>query len=139
MAGADGDAVDGELAQPIDQRGGVVVAAGARAGDHDQQVAPFDRGLDRIGERGLVVGLDRQHFDLTARLAGLAGEHQRVGLQQFAGFERAADRAHLVAGRKDRHHRLAVHADFGGCPRPRPPQRRPGAAGGRPGAAARWR
>ena len=36
MAGPDGDAVDGELSQPVDERGGVVIAAGARAGDHDQ-------------------------------------------------------------------------------------------------------
>ena len=115
VAGADGDAVDGELAEPIDQRGGVVVAAGARAGDHDQQVAPLDRVADRAGDPRLVVGLDRQHDDLAAGLAGLAGEHQRVGLEQLAGLELRADRPHLIAGRQDRHDRLAVHADLGGA------------------------
>ncbi len=87
MARADSDAVDCQLAEPIHERGRVVVAAGARAGDHDQQVAAPDRHADRVGDPTLVVGLDRQHHDLAAGLTGLAGEHQRVGLEQLAGLE----------------------------------------------------
>ena len=87
MTRADCDAVDRKLTEPIDQRGGVVVAAGARASDHDQQVAPLDRAPNRVGDPRLVVGLDRQHHGLAAGVSGLAGEHQRVGLQQFTGLE----------------------------------------------------
>ena len=76
MTGPDGDAVDGELSEPVDQRRRVVVAARARAGDHDQQVARPYRREDRVGDSGLVVGLDREHHGLAAGLAGLAGEHQ---------------------------------------------------------------
>ena len=87
MPGPDGDAVDGEGAEPLDELGGVVVASGARAGDDDHQIALADRAADRGGDAVLVVGLDRQGDGLAAGGAGLGGEHQRVGVQQLAGGE----------------------------------------------------
>ena len=116
MARPHGDAVDRELAESVDERCRVIVATRARARDHDQQIAPSDRAQDRVSDPRFVVGLDRQHDDLAPGLAGLAGEHQGVGLEQLAALElRGADRAHLVAGRKNRHHRLPVDVDLGGA------------------------
>ena len=140
MAGAHGDAVHGQLPELIDERGGVVVASGARAGDDDQQVAPL---APRSGSRRRCAPRRRAR-SAAPRPRSPASRAWPASISELVsssspGASVAADRAHLVAGRQDRHDRLAVHADLGGARGARPPPRRPAAVGGRPAAAARWR
>ena len=152
VAGLDRDAVHGERAEPLDDRRRVVVAARARAGDDDHQVAARGRrphgGRDAVG----VVGLDRRYLRHAARLARLRREHQRVGVEHLAGTDVGPDRpysspvgiTHLVAGGDDGDDRPPAttgrrgRAGSPGPPR-RPPRPRPARAAAPPAAAARWR
>ena len=109
VAGAHRDAVDREHTGALDHRGGVVVAPGARAGADDQQVAALHGRVDDVDQAVGIVGLDRQALDVATRLAGLRGEHQRVGVEHLARRGRRADLAHLVPGREDRHARASAH------------------------------
>ena len=63
--------------------------------------AAADRGRDALR----VVRLDRQAVRLAACLAGLGGQHQRVGVGDLPGPGLLADRPHLVPGRQDHDHR----------------------------------
>jgi hypothetical protein len=108
MAGADGHAVDGQRAEAIDDRGRVVVAAGARAGDDDHEVRAGRGAANRRGDALGIVGLDRQAPGLAAGLLGLGGEHQRVRVEDLARPDVRAHRADLVAGRQHGHDRTAV-------------------------------
>ena len=105
VARPDGDAVHRQGPELGDHPGRVVVAARARARHDDEQVTAGDGGADRGADPGRVVRLDRQAVRLTAGLAGLGGEHERVGVDDLAGAGLLADRPHLVPGRQDGHHR----------------------------------
>ena len=113
MAGPDGDAVHEQFAGALDHRGGVVVAAGARPGDHDHEIRDRRRlPHDRLDLRR-VVRHDRRRVRLAARLARLGDEHQRVRVHQLAGGGLLADRTDLVPGRDDAHPRRAAHRERG--------------------------
>ena len=109
---AHGDAVHREGARSVHDGGGVVVAAGARAGHHDHEVAAGrgaeQRGDDLVG----VVAHDRQRDRLAADLARLGGEHERVRVGDLALGEGLPERTDLVARRQDGHDGPAVHHEL---------------------------
>jgi hypothetical protein len=71
-----GDAVHGQPAGLVDHRGGVVVASGAGACDHDHEIRLRSSRAQRCRDLVGVVGDDRQYSRPSADLAGLGGEHQ---------------------------------------------------------------
>ena len=108
MARLDGDAVDEQRAGLLDDGGGVVVAPGARAGDHDHQVGTPGALAHGGRDQRRVVGHDRHRLGLAAGLARLRGEHQRVRVDELPRRRLgAAERPHLVARRDDEHARGA--------------------------------
>jgi hypothetical protein len=101
VAGPHRDAVHGERAGARDDPGGVVVAPRARTGDEHHQVGAGSGLAHRLGDEGGVVGDDRRDACAAPQLAGLRGEHERVGVEDLAGGGLRADGADLVAGRDD--------------------------------------
>ena len=69
--------MDGERSHRRDHLGRVVVAARARAGDHDHEVRSRGRRPHRLRDLLRHVGRDLEPVRLAARRLGLGGEHQR--------------------------------------------------------------
>ena len=113
MAGPDRHPVHGQYAELVDHAGGVVVAPGARAGHHDDQVRPGRGGPDGRADPVRVVRLDARRPGLASGLAGLGDQHHRVGVEDLAVLGRTAHRNDLVAGGDHRHPRAPVHDDLG--------------------------
>ena len=139
VARAHRHSVHGQRADLGDDRGGVVVASGARAGDHDHEVGPRGGGADGRGDLLGNVGGDLEAVRLASGRLGLGGEHHGVRVGQLALAELGAHRPDLVAGRDHRHDRPRGARRARSRPRLPPPPRPPAAAGGRPAAAARPR
>jgi hypothetical protein len=88
VAGTHGDPVHGQLTELVDHPSGVVVAAGAGPGDHENQVRGGCRVPHRRADLLLDVGLDGRRPGLAAGLVRLRDQHQRVGVEDLVALWR---------------------------------------------------
>ena len=78
---------------------------------------PVTAALTALRDAFRVVRLDRQAVRFAACLAGLRGEHQRVGVDDLPCAGMLPDGPYLVPGRQDQHHRAAPDQKMRGARR----------------------
>ena len=106
-------AVHGERSDLGHDRGRVVVAARARAGDHDHEVRPRGGRAHRRGDLVGTSGVTSKRCASQPAASAWAASITRVRVGELALAELGADRADLVAGRDHRDDRPAPHDQLG--------------------------
>jgi hypothetical protein len=114
MARAHGDSVHGQRSGLCHHPGRVVVAAGTRPGDHDDQVRGRRHGAYLTADQLHDVWLDRGRPRFTAHLARLRNEHQGVGVEDLALPRRRTHRNYLVPRGDHGYPRLTPYDELGG-------------------------